>query len=147
MITVEQSSDRGYLGRLFEDPLIRSFCGHDGLPRDVHCKDLLDQPNVFFLQVRLDGERCGGFLFQDNEVHTMLLPPLRGSLAVSAGKKACDWLRANRDWASLTSYCYSCHPQTLWFAKRVGFVLSHTTDEGVAVNGVPVLTHHLEYRF
>lgn len=148
MITFRESHDPQEVDRLGRDPRIRPYMVHDGDPADVSFGALFaSHPDTFFLEASYDRTPCGGFLFVDREVHTMLLPPLRGELAVEAGKKACDWLRENRGWGRMTSYCYSCHPQTLWFAKRVGFRRTETRDDGIAVNRKPVLTHVLEYTF
>lgn len=146
MITFVERSDLGYVDSLARHPLVAPFVTHDGL-REQSFADVLLEPDTFFLRADVDGVPCGGFLFRKNEVHTMLLPPLRGRLAVRAGKQACDWLRQHRGWSEMTSYCFSCHPQTLWFARQVGFSIQSTIDEDLRVGGRPVLTHKLVYRF
>ena len=147
MFQFVETFDRAPVEALASDPRIRPYMTHDGVEGPVSFLALFENPSTFFLRVDFEGTPCGGFLFVGQEVHTMLLPPLRGQLAIDAGKAACDWLRVHRGWETMTSQCYSCHPQTLFFAKRVGFRRINTVDQHIFVNRKPVLTHLLEYRF
>lgn len=142
-VTVEPFSDVGYVDRLAHRPEILPFVTTDQVP-DISVPALMQAPDTLFLLARFEGVPCGGFLFVGNEVHTMLLPPLRGRHAIEAGKKMVEWARKNRPWDSLKSYCYSTNPQTEWFAKRVGFVVTGTRDDNTTIGGCPVTTSLLE---
>lgn len=146
-LRVEPCSDHTYIESVFEHPAVRPYVTHDALPKDIDLRPLLACSDVVFLKAYLNDAPCGGFLFKGNDAHTVLLPPARGNLAVELAKLAVEWVHQNRGYDHLVSYCYSCHPHTLWFAKRIGFVHAGTRDDHITVKGEPVLTYSLLYRF
>ena len=150
LLSIQRSRDAAYLHGLLDRlrPLVTSD-QHTG--KEFGVADFaaaLDSDHLLFLEAGIDGERCGGFAVISEGtrqvVHTMLLPPARGSLAVKIGRAGLRWVWKNTDHAELYSYCFEDRPEVMLFARLCGFAHYETTDDGSTVNGRQVRTHLLK---
>lgn len=148
MISSTESHDTEYFASLAEHPLIRPFGIDDSTTEEDVAKfrARLSAPDTLLMEIRYDGERCGGFIFFGEEVHTLLLPPVRGREAIKAAQVTIDELR-RRGWKRMTSYYYSSRPEVWLFARSVGFRKVRTLENQVLIGGVPNTVHLLEYTF
>lgn len=134
-------SDAGFIDRVFRELFEQiTVDGYDEAPSGQAC---LDSKQLLFLEVEDRGERHGLFMFHGTEVHTMLLPSLRGARAVVAARAVLSWIWTNTSFPEVTSYSYSNAPHVKFFALRVGLQEVGTLDEGVTIKGKPVLTTRL----
>jgi hypothetical protein len=92
-----------------------------------------------FIEVEVNGTRCGVVMYLQGELHTMFLPSLRGAQAVRAARKVLSWFWENTDDSTLRSYVYSNRPEVRLFARILGFSETQTFDDGSTINGVTVL--------
>lgn len=118
--------------------------GYDDAAPSVTSACWLDRADVLCIEVRVDGSRSGAFLFLPENggmtVHTLLVPPARGAVAIEAGKTALRWVWNNTTWPRLHSYCYEPHKHTLLFAKRCGFQVAGTISDNTTIDHKPVRT-------
>lgn len=126
VITVEPTSDESYIKSVFLNPSIYADMKDDSSPSDPSVladRDIMGIPG-FFLRVLMDGVACGVFwlIRKDGgvEAHTALLPTCRGRAAITATRKAMQWVFDNTDAAFIRSYAWSDSPAVAWFCRAVG---------------------------
>lgn len=121
--------------------------GYEDVAPSVTAACWLDRADVLCVEVRINGSRSGVFLFLPENggmtVHTLLVPPARGALAIEVGKTALRWVWKNTIWPRLHSYCYEPHKHTLLFAKLCGFRVADTISDNTTIDNMPVRTHLL----
>jgi len=111
----------------------------DEFPSFPVTSGLFDTGRVSALEVRYKGERVGAWMFVDDEVHTLLLEPIRGSLAIKAAREAIRWTWENTDRKYIDSFYYNHRPDVAWFCRTLGFVKIRTEDTPYHFNGQPVV--------
>ncbi len=133
-IEVAPTRDVAYIDSVLTTllPLINTDQCRDPVPAAL----FVDKPEFRFLKVSVDGVPAGLVMMVLNEVHTCFLEPLRGKLALKAGKAVLDWIWKNTDLLCITSYSYAHRPEVAWFAKAMGFREDRTYDDGSTFDGL-----------
>lgn len=140
-LAIERSTDSDYL-----ESLIAVL--HAGLTSDQYPADygigtrLLHADGSIFLVASINGARCGGFFLVREDgrlmVHTMLVPPARGAIAVRLGRLGLEWLWANTEANALYGHCFNDRKDVVLFARACGVHPCCEYEDGSTVNGKPV---------
>jgi len=99
---------------------------------------LVSNPNVIVLHYTIDGVSGGITVNHGTDTHTLFLPILRGSKALSAARAGVTWLWANTDLECLTTMVFSNRPEVLLFTRLMGFEVVDTINLGETDHGVPI---------
>jgi hypothetical protein len=111
----------------------------DEFPSMPETNGMLCGDAVLALEVRYGSDRVGAFLFIGDEVHTLLLEPIRGRLAVKAARAAAEWVWANTDKPCINSFYYNHRPDVAWYCRAVGLKPVGTETTQYHFNGNPVI--------
>ncbi len=147
-ITVERCVDVEYLDRVFADPELREPMMDDSMV-DVppSAADLLAR-GVVFLKVVRNGHGEGFIMLTRQEPgvfewHTTFGRECRGRDALTAGRKACQWVWENSNAVLLTSYCPDWLPQSRVYARWLGARLDFYEPNCVRRNGISYGKWHI----
>lgn len=141
-VTVDRCGDVELLDGLWHTPGVGEHGRNDTHPplAELSVGPLLAQ-GCLALLVRRKGEPAGFWLLRPlgygvYEVHTNLLPRVRGAAAYLAAQLAMEYLFVHTDAVKLVSYCPSHRPQVLEFAVRCGWKVERWLTGAWPVNGV-----------
>lgn len=141
-VTVEVCADAALLDAIWHTDEVGEHGRNDTHPplAALSVGPLLAQ-GALGLLVRRRGEPAGFWMLMPlgygvYEVHTNLLPRVRGAAAYLAAQLAMEYLFVQTDALKLVSYCPSHRPQVLEFALRCGWKLERWQTGAWPVGGV-----------
>lgn len=125
MITLERTQDMNLVRSIATDVRIWDQMADD-FSGDRESYDPPADGAVYVL-VKEDGEVRGMWVLVPRsqiryEIHTLLLPELRGFRALDAAARMASWVWQNTPCQSLVTEIPECNPRALWFAKTAGMV-------------------------
>ena len=149
-ITVEPTTDEGYIKSVFLNPAIYLPMTDDSCPKEPG--SLMDAPIMevpgFFMKALVGGVPAGvwWFIWKGNKVeaHTALAENCRGRRAIIATKKVIEWVFGNTPAEAITSYAFSDSPAVGWFCRAVGLRATSTEVWPTTRNGNSVDVTHYE---
>lgn len=142
MVSVERTRDVDLVDSIIEDPSIRDFAFDDRMLWDyVTCRPVISVPDNIVLLAQEDGKVGGCFLGVKRahgtyEVHTYLLPQIRGKAGIEVGILATRWMRDNTEMTQLLGCVPQCLRGVKFFNRRLGFKVINTMKNGWLKDGV-----------
>lgn len=96
-ISIQPSFDLGYFNRMINHPEISPYVRDDRYVNALDCSPLMEADGNVFLQISVDGEEAGFAIMirmgdDEYEMHSGILPPFRGQIAVEAGRGVIEWM-------------------------------------------------------
>ncbi len=136
--------------RTFNRHVVKFVATHNDVWRNVtddqgpskSAYEPLMDDRVVYLLVKLDDERVGGmFMFMPvngvtAEVHTTLLKPCRGRLALEAARLAREWMWNNTKFLRITTTVPEYNKAALLFSKWTGMKEYGMNPESIVKDGV-----------
>lgn len=99
---------------------------------------IIKTPLVLALQAMVDDKPCGVWLIFAQEgrymVHSLLLPSVRGTLAIALGKLGAKWIWEHTGWDNIWTTHKTSRKDVRLFSKLVGFTV---VREYIEENGTP----------
>jgi hypothetical protein len=122
-IRLMQCFDVDLLDGIIRNSAVYPFVSDDACPApdDFTCRSLVEDEKNIFVLVYDDFAPVGCFAFLGNELHTCMLLECRGRNAVDAGNQAIAYFFEKTGAVEVTSFAFEEMPQTLWYAKALGF--------------------------
>ena len=123
MITVEPTTDRGYILSVLTEPEMYAAVSDERCPSAGVMAEALVGPSVHHLKVTVDSEPAGLFSYVDypggEEFHASLTEKCRGRKAVEAGLKAVKFVKALG--RPVTAAAKKDLRHAHWYARQIGF--------------------------
>jgi len=139
MITLERTSDLELVKKIVTDARIWQQMSDDFAPAREEYNPPADGA-VYVLALE-DGEPKGCWILVPRsairlEIHTCLLPSLRGRKALEAALLMAEWIWQNTACESLVTEIPETNKAALWFARRSGMAQFGREPKCVRKNGV-----------
>lgn len=124
MITVEQTRDFETVRLIFTDPAVYALAAQDGAPVPENFRPC-EHEGIYYVLIRLDGAPAGVWMLVPHspicyEIHTALLPILRGRDAIVAAHIGREWLWNSTPCLRLITNVPAYNRRAVMFSRMVG---------------------------
>lgn len=134
-VIIERTHDSELVKRVCFDPAVWETIAEDGISQDEFEPDM----NECWLTVD-DGQLIGLYnLHPINsvtlQIHPMILPQFRGSLAYESGKQVLKWIVENTDYQKVFCFIPEIYRNVILFAMRCGLAKEGKNRRSHVKNG------------
>lgn len=134
---IERCHDMGLIKSILMHPSVLPHIHDDGFTGDL---DLTDEAHIFWMLVK-NPEPAGVYMLQPHnmatyELHTSLLPTIRGALGLEAIHKVIDWFFDDLKGLKLITHVPEINKAAMQYAYRAGFALEGINRRSFLKDGV-----------
>ena len=123
-IKLQRSLDVGYFSRMVNHPDISPFVRDDSMTGDIDLSPI-DSADNYLLKALVDDQEAGFAILlvkgNDLELHSGLLKPYRGRIAIELGRLLVEWAALHTAAMRLLTWAWDSARNVILVTKAIGF--------------------------
>lgn len=139
MIRIEQTRDFDLIRRIFTDPAVYPMLTEDGAPAPADFRPV-EHEGIWYVAVLVDEQPVGIWMLVPHsvvcyEIHTALLPCVRGREALEASRLFAEWLWSSTPCQRLITNVPGYNRPAVFFSKMAGMKRFGVNEKAFMKNG------------